>query len=101
LIGIVLFGRPDRTWYTIPGLDEPYISLDAEIGYAFGKAYWGKGYATEACQAVIEYVFKELRIKRIVTGIDPENTRSNNLQKRLGAKSWRGTCLWILENNML
>lgn len=27
----------------------------AELGYSFGRAYWGKGYATEAVRALLEY----------------------------------------------
>ena len=30
-----------------------------EMGYSLGKAFWGKGYMTEAAKAVIEYAFTE------------------------------------------
>lgn len=109
LIGRVNLGRPDRTYYRILDPKSPYFSLDTEIAYAFGKAYWGKGYAAEACKPVIEYAFKELRIKRIVTGADSQNTRAINLLKRLGFRmqknfhpKWGGGDFeGILENNML
>ena len=84
MVGRVNLGRPDRTYYHVLDPDDPYVPLDVEIGYAFGKAYWGKGYAFEACRAVIEYAFKELRIKRIVIGADLENRRSIRLLERLG-----------------
>jgi len=33
--------------------------MTAEVGYCYGSKYWGKGYATEALKAVIEYLHKE------------------------------------------
>lgn len=37
----------------------------AEIGYWFGKPYWGKGYGTEALQAVLLYAFADLGLRRV------------------------------------
>ena len=37
----------------------------AEIGYWFGKAHWGKGYGTEALQAVLRYAFTDLGLQRV------------------------------------
>lgn len=31
---------------------------NGEIGYWIGKKYWNKGYATEACKAIIQYAFE-------------------------------------------
>ena len=84
MVGRVNLGRPDRTYYHVLDPDDPYVPLDVEIGYAFGKTYWGKGYAYETCCAVIDYAFKELRIKRIVIGADLDNERSTRLLQRLG-----------------
>jgi ribosomal-protein-alanine N-acetyltransferase len=68
--------------------DDPHPkhnTLEMELGYAFGSAYWGKGYATEACRAMVDYAFKELRVKRLFSGAgEEENPRSYRLAKRLG-----------------
>ena len=65
---IMIFGHPERIhWSTdLPELykDSAYIPLFTEIGYALGKAYWGHGYATEAARAVLEYAFRDLRVRR-------------------------------------
>ena len=37
----------------------------AEIGYWFGKPYWGNGYGTEALQAVLRYAFTDLGLRRV------------------------------------
>jgi RimJ/RimL family protein N-acetyltransferase len=56
----------------------------AEIGYILGRAYWGKGYATEALTALIEYVFQTFSLHRIEADVDPRNAASIRLLERLG-----------------
>ena len=40
----------------------------AEIGYWIGVPYWGRGYATEAARAMIDYGFRECKLNRIDGG---------------------------------
>src|SRR5215213_2913212 len=64
--------------------DPPFNALEVELAFAFGRRFWGQGYASEACQAVIHYAFDDLRLRRLVGGALPENERSVNFQRRLG-----------------
>lgn len=67
--------------------DQPspsYNEVEVELSFAFGKRYWGKGYASEASRAMIRYAFDELNLPRLVGGADLENERSRKLQERLG-----------------
>ena len=57
---------------------------EVEIGYRLARKYWGQGYATEAAQAVLKYGRERYNFKRFVCLIDPENTRSINVAKKLG-----------------
>lgn len=59
-------------------------TVEVELAFAFGRRYWGRGYAQEACRAVIGYCFDELRLPRLVGGAKRVNTRSIALQRRLG-----------------
>ena len=61
-----------------------FNTIEGELAFAFGKAYWGKGLAREACIPMIEYAFRELKLPRLVGGTTPNNHRSINLHKRLG-----------------
>ena len=54
-----------------------------ELGYVFSAAYWGKGYARESCQALVEKAFRE-GTHRIFAECDPENESSWKLLERLG-----------------
>lgn len=57
-----------------------------EIGYVFDPRMWGHGYATEACQALIDLLFSERSAHRVVARCNPENTRSWALLERLGLR---------------
>ena len=57
-----------------------------EIGYVFNPAYYGKGYATEACKRVLKYGFEQLGTHRVIGKCNPENTPSWRLMERLFMK---------------
>jgi len=67
-----------------------YVSLNGEnnkemdLGYCFNSKFQGKGYATEACTAVIDYAFCELSTESIISGTANLNTPSCRLLKKLG-----------------
>ena len=86
--------------------DTPFHPLIVELSYAFGREYQRQGYATEACRALIEYGFTEMRLPRLVNGIAPENVPSWSLCERLGFHKIRNAhpdesdgYVWILEND--
>lgn len=56
----------------------------AEIGYGLDRAHWGKGYMSEALQALLAYSFEELAMHRIEADVDPRNTASIRTVERLG-----------------
>lgn len=57
---------------------------EIEIGYLLDPPEWGKGYATEAVWAVLEYAFECMDMQSAVALIEPENERSVRLAKRVG-----------------
>ncbi|AIK39061.1 acetyltransferase family protein [Bacillus pseudomycoides] len=56
----------------------------AEIGYELDDTYWGKGYASEALQAILTYGFETLQLIRIAAVVYTENEASHRLLKRAG-----------------
>lgn len=58
---------------------------EGELIYHYAKKYWGKGYATEAARACIEYAPK-LGIKRITASIDPRHIVSKKVLEKVGFK---------------
>ena len=55
-----------------------------EIGYAIGKKYWRKGYATEALSAVVEFFIKEVGIRKFFCRCAKENKASGSVIKKVG-----------------
>lgn len=46
-----------------------------ELGYVFNRRYWGKGYAKESCEAIIQRSFQN-GVHRIYAECDPKNINS-------------------------
>jgi len=58
-----------------------------EIGWQFGKASWGKGYATEGALAALAWCRQSLPQQReVISLIYPENAPSIRVAERLGEK---------------
>lgn len=66
------------------GLWSPGEWPEPEIKYSLGKAFWGKGYAVEAAQAVKQMTAEELKWRRLISLILPENESSKKVATRLG-----------------
>jgi RimJ/RimL family protein N-acetyltransferase len=57
---------------------------DVEVAYELAPRVWGHGYATEAARALVEYGFGEMRLRRVVALILPDNARSRNVASKCG-----------------
>jgi [ribosomal protein S5]-alanine N-acetyltransferase len=56
----------------------------AEPGFMLARAYWGRGYATEAMRAVIGYGFGVLGLERLIARIHSSNDASRRVLEKLG-----------------
>ncbi|MHA1200210.1 MAG: GNAT family N-acetyltransferase [Candidatus Heimdallarchaeaceae archaeon] len=55
-----------------------------EFGYNFHTDFQRKGYATESCEVILEYMFDVLNAKIVNAGTAKVNKRSRKLLERLG-----------------
>ena len=62
----------------------PHQTPEVGLFWALFPEQWGKGYATEAARALVDYGFKELDLARIVATTENDNLRSIGVMKRLG-----------------
>lgn len=46
--------------------------------------HWGKGYATEAAKAVLDYAFNELNLNEIISFTVTNNIRSRRVMEKIG-----------------
>jgi ribosomal-protein-alanine N-acetyltransferase len=57
---------------------------DPDIGFAFLRAHWSRGYAFEAAAAVRDHARDVLRLPRLLAITNLKNTSSRRLLERLG-----------------
>ncbi len=64
-----------------------------EVGWALAREAWGKGYAVEGAAAAIDWAFDALGWTEVIHAIDPANTRSANVARKLGSTHLRDAVL--------
>jgi [ribosomal protein S5]-alanine N-acetyltransferase len=57
-----------------------------DMGYELSPEHWGRGYATEAARALLDFAFRELRLHRVTAHCLAENTPSVRVLERLGMR---------------
>lgn len=61
-----------------------------EVGYCIGKTWWHQGIMTEALHRVMQFLFDEVKAKRICAKHATENPNSGKVMKKCGMK-YEGT----------
>jgi RimJ/RimL family protein N-acetyltransferase len=67
-----------------------------ELGYWLGVEHWGKGYATEALHAVIDYAFTDLEHIALQAGARVTNPASRRVLEKCGFQ-WTGVGLYRIK----
>lgn len=77
----------DKSFIGFVGLHEPGYQMPVmpcvEIGWRLAREYWGKGYATEAARASLDFAFRELKLREVYSFTSVTNTRSRAVMERL------------------
>lgn len=94
---VVMEGPKDKEWWmavvadpdTDKALGDLAVHLSwegrtAEVGYTLAKAHWGRGFATEALAALVEYLFDDLGVTRQFGMLHPDNPASAMVLERTG-----------------
>jgi RimJ/RimL family protein N-acetyltransferase len=79
-------GGPAFIGYTGLGIPsfQAHFTPCVEIGWRLAFEHWGKGYATEAARAVLNYAFTRLGIVEIVALTVQNNRRSRGVMEKIG-----------------
>lgn len=65
-------------------LDVDAVNQAAALGYGIARAHWGRGLATEAAGAVVDYAFAALGLAKVWARVDPRNEASVRVLEKLG-----------------
>ena len=73
-------------FHTLPGADylNSYAPGSVEFGYTIFPDYRGKGYASEAAGALMNWATREHGVKRFVVSISPTNEPSLRVAQKFG-----------------
>jgi [ribosomal protein S5]-alanine N-acetyltransferase len=97
-IRLILVGR--RVVGSINLKGPPNVRGDVEIGWGLVASARGRGLATEASLAVIDWAFESAAVRRVIATIAPDHERSQHVALRLGmqplAELHRGLPIWEL-----
>lgn len=63
---------------------ECHFAPAVEIGWRLKSSCWGKGFATEAAEKVLDYAFSELQLDEVVSFTATINLRSIKVMERIG-----------------
>ncbi len=69
-------------WSALTRWNPEYRS--ASMGYCFDDATWGRGYATEAGRALLQWGFSTLALNRVQAETDTRNVASARVLEKLG-----------------
>jgi RimJ/RimL family protein N-acetyltransferase len=58
-----------------------------DVGYRFLPEYWGRGLATEACRASLQFGFDTLQLDRVLGLVLPENAASIRVLQKVGMEA--------------
>jgi len=78
--------REDQTQLGICGLIKRDSLDDVDLGFALFERHWGRGYAREAAEAVIDFARDTVGLSRLAAVTNPKNVRSARLLEALGMK---------------
>ena len=65
---------------------EGLYSTEFGLFYAISPAHQRQGYATEAAQALIDYAFNELKLRRVIATTTYDNAASMGVMRKLGMR---------------
>jgi len=59
---------------------------EVEVAYTIAEAHQGRGLGTEAAQAILQYGFDKLSLRRLISLIEPENLPSQKVAEKIGMR---------------
>jgi RimJ/RimL family protein N-acetyltransferase len=107
-------GPTDGEWWTLTVSDPADATVfgdlvvklswegrTAEIGYTLARYAWGHGYAVEAAECLVEYLFESIGVTRVEASLHPDNTASAQVLERVGMlfEGHTRSSFWIGDEN--
>lgn len=88
--GFAMFSVIERSsgkWIGRLGPWQPLGWPGTEVGWAIARDFWGRGYAPEGAVAATNWAFDNLGWSQVIHSIDPANTASQAVARKLGSRN--------------
>ena len=70
---------------------------ETEIGFLMDKPFWGKGYATEAARALLQFGLDHFDFSHLIALVHPENFASRHVIEKCGLTCVETIHLWGID----
>jgi RimJ/RimL family protein N-acetyltransferase len=70
---------------------------ETEVGYLLDRPFWGKGYATEAALASMDFGFERFSLDHIIALVHPDNLASRRVIDKCGMTYVETLSLWGIQ----
>ncbi|MHA6288038.1 GNAT family N-acetyltransferase [Maricaulis sp. CAU 1757] len=81
-----VFEKSSNNWIGRVGPWFPHGWPQPEVGWSLNRSTWGRGYATEAAAATLDYAFDTLGWPDVVHLIHADNAASQGVARKLGSR---------------
>jgi RimJ/RimL family protein N-acetyltransferase len=81
--------KPDGKLIGFSGLKYLPEFDKTDLGFRYLPEYWGKGIATEASLALLDFGFHQLKLKEIIAAVMPDNVASSRVLEKVGLKYYK------------
>lgn len=86
---LIIWGLEDKESHRIIGQIELHIDGgQAELGWMLNASFWGLGLMPEACQHLIRFAFKNLKLQVLTAKCHIENHNSIRVMEKCGMKKY-------------
>ena len=91
----------DTTIHGDLALHATWDGRSIEIGYTLAPSAWGRGYALEAVDALVDHLWTDQRVTRLSAMLHPDNVASEQVLERTGFRFEGRTRLsyWVGDDN--
>ncbi len=80
----VVYTKEGKEFIGWCGLKYRQEAQEIDLGYRFIKSSWGKGYATEAAKAALQYGHQNLKLEKIIAHAHIDNIASQKILEKIG-----------------
>lgn len=82
----LVFNKRNNEFLGLISFTKHHNNKDIELSYQFISTFWGKGYAYDSISVLLDYIFNDVGLDKIVAETQKSNKKSCYLLKKIGMR---------------